>query len=31
MSRYKQNQHDNAELCSQDYTHDGNNGTYGNK
>ena len=29
-SRYKQNQH-NAELCSRDYTRDGNNGTYGHK
>lgn len=31
MSHSQQNQHDNAEPCSQDYTHGGNNGTYGHK
>lgn len=31
MSHSQQNQHDNAEPCSQDYTLAGNNGTYGHK
>lgn len=31
MSHSQQNQHDNAEPCSQDYSHGGNNGTCGHK
>lgn len=31
LSHSQKNQHDNAEPCSQDYTHGGNNGTYGHK